>query len=185
MTQKFRPLFKSRIVSGNNQLYLGVQIMKILILYDSMYGNTEKIAQTIGTALTGDVKVIPVSEANTSDLESLDTLIVGSPTHGARPTPAIQQFIEKLDSDSLTDVKVASFDTRLSVKAGNVGIRIIAGLAGGFGYSAKHIANSLQNKGGDLVKSPEGFIVKGGKGPLVEGELERATSWAQELIFSG
>jgi flavodoxin len=149
-----------------------------------MYGNTEKIAQVIGTTLTGDVKIIRVSEANTSNLESLDALIVGSPTHGARPTPAIQQFIDKLDNDSLTGVKVASFDTRLSVKAGNVGIRIIAGLAGGFGYAAKHIADSLQNKGGNLIKPPEGFVVKGGKGPLVEGELERATSWAQELMSS-
>ena len=37
--------------------------MKALIVYDSMYGNTEKIAKSIGGAITGGVKVLPIGEA--------------------------------------------------------------------------------------------------------------------------
>lgn len=65
--------------------------MKALIVYDSMYGNTEKIAKSIGGAITGDVKVLRISEVIPSELESLDFLIVGSPTQGGRPpTPTHQ-----------------------------------------------------------------------------------------------
>jgi len=46
--------------------------MKVLIVYDSVYGNTEKIARTIGDAITGEVKVLRVGEVNTSELKTFD-----------------------------------------------------------------------------------------------------------------
>lgn len=66
--------------------------MKALIIYDSVYGNTEKIARAIAGAMTPSdgVKVLRAGEADPLELESIDLLIVGSPTHGGRPTPAIQ-----------------------------------------------------------------------------------------------
>jgi len=64
--------------------------MKALIVYDSMYGNTEKIAKAIGHAIVDDVKVLPISEANLAKLESIDFLIIGSPTQGFKPTKSVQ-----------------------------------------------------------------------------------------------
>ena len=58
--------------------------MKALIVYDSVYGNTEKIAKAIGGAITGEVRVLRVDESNSAELESIDLLIVGSPTQGGR-----------------------------------------------------------------------------------------------------
>ena len=52
-----------------------------LVIYDSVFGNKEKIAQGIGEAL-GDARVKSVKEVNSSDLEDLNILIVGSPTRG-------------------------------------------------------------------------------------------------------
>jgi len=66
--------------------------MKSLIVYDSMYGNTEKIAKAIGDGLTGEVKVVRVGEVNPAELKTFDLLILGSPVHGGRPTPAIDVF---------------------------------------------------------------------------------------------
>ena len=54
--------------------------MKTLIIYDSTYGNTEKIAQTIGETIAG--QVILVSDVTPSDLKRFELVIVGSPTHG-------------------------------------------------------------------------------------------------------
>ena len=150
--------------------------MKALVVYDSMYGNTEEIAKAIGGAITGEVKVIRVSEANPSELESIDLLIVGSPTHGGRATPAIQDFLNKVPETTVKGTKIAAFDTRFSgIKGTLVGI---------FGYAAGRIADSLKRKGGTLVVSPKGFLVNGTKGPLGEGELERATSWAKGIVAS-
>ena len=144
--------------------------MKALIVYDSIYGNTEKIARAIGGAIIGEVKVLRVDEVNPSELESIDLLIVGSPTQGGRPTPAIQDFLDRV-SGPIRGINVAAFDTRLSTRW--VGI---------FGYAVGKIADNLKGKGGILVASPEGFFVKGTKGPLKEGELERAASWTKVIL---
>ena len=144
--------------------------MKVLIVYDSVYGNTEKIAKAIGGAITGEVKVLRAGDVNASALESVDFLIVGSPTQGGRPTPAIQDFLSKLSEPTIKGISVAAFDTRFSTRW--VGI---------FGYAAGKIGVNLKEKGGNLAASPEGFFVEGTKGPLKEGELERAASWAKEI----
>jgi flavodoxin I len=144
--------------------------MKALIVYDSVYGNTEKIAKAIGAAITGEVGVVGVGEVNSSELKTIDLLIVGSPTQGGRPTPPIKDFLDRIPEASLKGIKVAAFDTRIPTRW--VGI---------FGYAAGRIARSLKTKGGTLISSPEGFVVKGREGPLKEGELEHAASWAKEI----
>jgi flavodoxin len=147
--------------------------MKALVVYDSVYGNTEKIAKAIGGAIAGDVKVLRVSEVNPSELKTIDLFIVGSPTQGGRPTPAIKEFLSKIPANALKNVSVTSFDTRVT----NI-------LARPFGYAAGRIADSLKDKEGHLTALPEGFIVKGTKGPLREGELERAAGWAKGILES-
>lgn len=147
--------------------------MKVLIVYDSLYGNTEKIAKAIGSVITGEVKVLPVSEANPAEIKSLDFFIVGSPTQGGRATEAMQTFLNKIPETYLKDTKVAVFDTRMTTKLVKI-----------FGYAADRIGNSLKSKDGNLVVSPEGFFVKGSKGPLKEGESERAKAWAKSIIES-
>ena len=149
--------------------------MKVLVVYDSVYGNTEKIAGAIARALasSGEVKVLRASEVNQSDLESVDLLVVGSPTQGGRQTPAIKEFLSKIPANALKNVSVASFDTRLSTR-----------LVGVFGYAAGRIAEILKDKGALLATPPEGFIVKGREGPLKDRELERAAVWAKGIMES-
>lgn len=147
--------------------------MKALIVYDSSYGNTEKIARAVAEAITpsNEVKVLRASEANPLELASVNLLIVGSPTHGGRPTPAVQGFLKKVPALSLKGVSVAAFDTRISKK-----------IVGVFGYAAGRIASDLKKKGGTLIAPPEGFLVAGSQGPLKEGELERAAGWAKGIL---
>ncbi len=147
--------------------------MKTLVVYDSVYGNTEEIAKAIGGAISGDVKVLHAGEANLSELEGIDLLIAGAPTQGGRPTPAMQGFLKKVSGPAIKGISAAAFDTRISAKW--VGI---------FGYAAGKIAKNLKKKGGNLVLNPEPFYVKGTEGPLKEGELERAAGWAKEVVKS-
>jgi len=149
--------------------------MKVFIVYDSVYGNTEKIAKAIAEAITpsNEVKILRAGEANPSELASVSLLIVGSPTHAGRPVTAVQSFLSKIPELSLKGVSVAAFDTRISKK-----------IVGVFGYAAGRIAGNLKKKGGTLMASPEGFFVTGGEGPLKEGELERAAGWAKGILQS-
>jgi flavodoxin len=148
------------------------ETMKALIIYDSVQGNTEKVARAMADAIAPavEVKVLKVPGVNISDLKAIDLLIVGSPTMGGRPTQPMQTFLSGIPSDVLKGVDVLAFDTRL--KAGWVKI---------FGYAAGRIADGLKSKGGRLVTPPQGFIVAGSKGPLKEGELERAGAWIKEV----
>jgi flavodoxin len=144
-----------------------------LIVYDSVYGNTEKIAKAIGGAITGEVKVLRADEVNPSELKTIDLFMVGSPTQGGRPTPATQEFLSKVSEPAIKGMNVAAFDTRFSTR-----------LVGVFGYAAGKIADSLKRKGATLIASPEGFFVKGREGPLKEGEIERAAGWAKGIVES-
>ncbi len=145
--------------------------MKTLVVYDSVSGNTEKIAQAMGGALGAEVEVIRVSEANPPILEKIDLLMVGSPTHGGRPTPAVQSFLNKIPENGLQGIRVAAFDTRLTTRW------VVM-----FGYAAGRIANNLKRKGGNLVIPPAGFFVQKNQGPLKDGELKRAAAWAKTLV---
>jgi flavodoxin len=142
--------------------------MEALVVYDSTYGNTEKIAQAIGQAIGG--QVLQVGEVNPPDLNGFDLLIVGSPTHGGWPTEGIDGLLRA--SPALEGVNVAAFDTRTAT----IWNRILP-----FGYAAPRIARSLERNEGNLLVPPEGFVVLGIQGPLKDGELERAASWAKGI----
>jgi flavodoxin len=147
--------------------------MKALVVYDSVYGNTEKIARAIAGALgkPGEVKAVKPVEANPAGLSSLELLVVGSPVQGGRATKAVQAWLGAIPKGGLKDVRVATFDTRMK--------HFVATL---MGYAGDRLARALKEKGASLVGNPGGFIVKGKEGPLLEGEIERAAAWAKGLL---
>ncbi|MCG2769604.1 MAG: nitric oxide synthase [Anaerolineae bacterium] len=156
--------------------------MKVLTVYDSYFGNTEKIAHAIGNALDaqGDVEVLRVGKVKLEQVTGLELLIVGSPTRGFRPSTPIARFLKGIARNGLVGVKVAAFDTRFS--ASDVESRVLRTLMNAFGYAARPIADRLARVDGELMIPPEGFIVVDTEGPLREGELERAADWARRIV---
>jgi flavodoxin len=157
--------------------------MKALVVYDSVFGNTEKVAQAMGQALGShaEAQALRVGDVKAEDMTGLGALIVGSPTRAFSPTPAIKKWLRSLPSSSLKGIKVAAFDTRISVE--DVDSAILNFLVKIFGYAAKPIGDRLTKKGGGLGMPPEGFLVDGTEGPLKEGELERAADWALRMLL--
>ena len=151
--------------------------MKALVVYDSVFGNTEKIAQAMGQAL--GVEALKVSDVTAEKLAGVRLLVVGSPTRAFKATPATMAWIKALPANALSGVKVAAFDTRISPE--DTGSAILKVMVKFFGYAAKPILGALQKKGGHMDVPDEGFIVKASEGPLKDGELERAAAWAGKL----
>lgn len=156
--------------------------MKALVVYDSVFGNTEKIARAIAEGLNihendGLLQVMNVTPAH---LEGIDLIVVGSPTRGFRPTKAITQFTNQLPQKRLLNMRVAAFDTRIRIT--DVNSAILTFMVNIFGYAAQPIADGLKKKGGKLIALPEGFFVEDKEGPLFLGELERAEEWARQLL---
>ena len=95
--------------------------MKTLIIFDSQFGNTEKIAQMIAAELGGEdntVRLVRVNSVSLEDLIGLDLLVVGSPTQRWNTTEAMTRFLQDLPPNFLNHVRAAAFDTRLRARLG-------------------------------------------------------------------
>ncbi len=138
--------------------------MKTLIIYDSTHGNTQMIAQAIGDTIDG--RAFVVGDVKLAELSAYNLVIVGSPTHGGFPTEGIHNLLKP--PLVFKDARVAVFDTRTKITI--------------FGYAATKMAKSIQKNGAYLLVPPEGFFVLGTRGPLLEGELERAVMWAKCVV---
>jgi flavodoxin len=147
--------------------------MKTLVVYDSLYGNTERIARAIGEAAGAEFTVSSVAEAKPSEWSTWELLFVGAPTHGGRASEPMQDLLKQVPERALEGVKLATFDTRMTQWWARI-----------FGFAAGRIASTLKKKGGTLIGSPEAFYVEGSEGPLREGELERAATWAKQIVQS-
>jgi flavorubredoxin len=148
----------------------GGTILKSVVVYASRSGNTRRVAEEIARALgeRGEVELYEVADAP-DRLPSADLLIVGGPTEGHSVTPPMVEFLERVDRASVADRAAVAFDTRLAWP------RILSGSA------AEGIAKRLRNAGARIVVDPESFIVDT-KPELKPGELERAGSWARDVI---
>ena len=155
---------------------------KAMVVYDSYFGNTEQVAVQIGETLStvGKVMVLKVSDVQSVQLTKMDILVVGSPTRGFRPTAAITNLLKGLPGNGLKGVNVAAFDTRIGEE--DVNNFVLRFMTKTFGYAAKPISNLLTKKGGTVAQPPEGFYVLDTEGPLKDGELDRATAWAQGIL---
>ncbi|HEY3374055.1 MAG TPA: flavodoxin domain-containing protein [Candidatus Aquicultor sp.] len=137
--------------------------MKALVIFDSTFGNTQKIAETIAKEL--DTKAVPVSKVATKELNDLDLIVVGSPIISWKPSESMGKFLASLGRDQMKNVKAAAFDTR---------IRLFV-----HGDAATKISQALAEAGAEIVTEPQAFKVRGTEGPLLGGEIEKAVDWAK------
>lgn len=156
--------------------------MKILIVYDSYFGNTEQIAHAIGNGVAGlgNAQIKQVGDITEMDFPGLDYLFVGSPTRKFTATKAIKDFIKEIPINELKGINTAAFDTRIDVqKINNRFLNMCVRL---FGYAAEPLDEKLRKKGGRSILPPEGFYVLESEGPLKEGEYKRAMAWAKSAV---
>jgi flavodoxin len=149
--------------------------MLTVVIYDTKFGNTERIAEAIGrgAGTQGSVRVMDINEAVQPFPERPDLMLLGGPTQRRGPTSDLRDFVASLPP-SLRDVPAASFDTRYR------GSTLLMGSA------AAAAAKGLRKAGGRIVAPPESFYIQRG-GPLERqglepGELERAEGWGRTVI---
>ena len=167
--------------------------MKVVIVYESLYGNTHLVAEKVaeGIRLRAEAVVLPVGEATPEELADADFLVVGGPTHmhglsTSKSRQVAEADAEKrdlaLDPDAESEGlrtwfhtlkqgdgrPSAAFDTRLD------------GPAGFTGRASRGIARRLRHHGFELAVDPESFLVDK-ENHLVRGEGDRARDWAAAL----
>lgn len=156
--------------------------MKAVILYDSYFGNTEKIAQAIagGVAKKSEVRIARVDTFQADQLSGVDLFVLGSPTRAFSPSDASKAFIKSLKPGGLMGMKAATFDTRVDVqKTDNKFLKFMAKT---FGYAYPSMQKSLKKFGAEIIAEGKGFYVLDSEGPLQDGELDKAADWAETLL---
>jgi flavodoxin I len=145
--------------------------MKTLVVYESLFGNTAKVAQAIASGLAerGSTRLATIGQVGAADLESFDLLVLGCPTQYHEATPDTLAWLDRIPSAVLADLPLAVFDTRYHTA------RLLSGSA------AQAVGKDLKRRGGRLMAPPESFFVADREGPLEDGEIERAAAWARAL----
>jgi flavodoxin len=139
--------------------------MKAMVIYDSNYGNTKKIAEAVASELGKDTKVISVNDFNLKDLKGIDLLVVGSPIVGWNSSEKMSKFLRSIGTGQLRDLKAATFDTRMKIFF--------------HGDASKKMSQELVRAGARIVGESQGFYVHGREGPLFDGEIEKASEWSK------
>jgi flavorubredoxin len=162
--------------------------MRALVVYESMFGNTQAIASAVAEGLSGrmEVDLVEVGSAPTSI--DADLMVAGGPTHAfsmsrsnTRQSAAEQAGGRELVSrgrglrewldeagPGLRGTPVATFDTKI------MKVRLP-------GSAAKAALKRLRRFGARIVAPAHNFNVLGTTGPLGDGELARARQWGAEL----
>lgn len=155
--------------------------MRVAIIHDSVFGNTTIVAEAIARSARqlGEVTLVSVRDAGALDPGAFDLLLIGSPTRGFAPTPAIAEFTAGLPTGT---IRAAAFDTRLDpdhIQPAPLRWVIQVG-----GYAANRIADTLREKGYNVLGPNGDFLVEGTEGPLKAGEIERAEAWLKQIAGS-
>lgn len=134
---------------------------KALVVYHSVYGNTEKIAKALANGLEDGglaVDCVRIDAIEFEKLSSYDLLLFGGPTHNMGASKPMQEFLERLKGvEGLGGKKAFAFDTKYkSMFAGSAGAKI---------------EGKLKSLGLSVVKPHASAIVKGKEGPL-DGDAE-------------
>ena len=144
--------------------------MSALVVFDSNFGNTQKIAEAVAEELGNGAAATPLADLAQGGLTGVDLLVVGSPINAWKPTERMKSFLDGLGEGSLRGVRAAAFDTR---------VRLFI-----HGDAAGKISRALEKAGAQIVARPRGFIVEGREGPLAAGEVEGATAWARSIALA-
>lgn len=161
--------------------------MRALVVYESLFGNTEAVAQAVagGIQESMTVDVVEVGAAPDAVPEDVTLLLVGGPTHAfgmSRPATridaarqvhaiislerGIREWLKSLPVRTST-TQAAAFDTHVTSRF--------------TGSAARAVSRRLDRLDYPLVAAPEGFRVTAVKGPLIDGELDRAWAWGIAL----
>lgn len=156
--------------------------MNVLIIFDSLYGHTEKVAHAIERELIGEhhVTMEHVLHAGLCDLAHIDLVIIGSPTHGGYETEDIKVFLDTLSDNALRGKRTAAFDTSVVKEDQSP---LISKIIDWFGHAVNRMEGEMVEKGAGYV-AKQSFLVDGETEALKEGELERARVWARSLVNS-
>ena len=146
--------------------------MKGIVVYDTSYGNTKKIAEIIAETLKESGIEVDLFHVKNVKLSAKDYsfLVLGSPTRFGTMSFAMRGFLGKVKNEEWMNKPFTAFDTE---NPENMEKKEYS--------AAEKIAEKLRDKKMNQLLPVLKAAVLGQKGPLKEGEIERTKDYAKEL----
>jgi len=152
--------------------------MKGIVVYDTSYGNTQKIAETIAETLKEsgiEIDLFHIKNVKNLNAKDYSFLALGSPTKYGTMSFAMKFFLGKVKNEEWTNKPFIAFDTENPENVEKAHVENKEWSA------AEKIAEKLKEKNMNQLLPVLKALVSGWKGPLVEGEIERTKNYAREL----
>jgi flavodoxin len=150
-----------------------IGMAKVIVVYESKYGNTKLVAETIAEGTTKvegiETFIKELKEVDLNEIADYDAILIGSPNHYGGPTKGVKEFIDNLGKLNLEGKLVAVFDTYLG--------------KGFFEKASEKMEKRIGEKVPGLRQIAPGLSIKvgGSKGPIVEGELPRCKEFGKKI----
>ncbi len=149
--------------------------MKAIVIYDTRFGNTERIAKSLEIGLKEAEGIqnaicVNVRDATIDSLKEYDLLSIGAPTEGFTASKSIKEFLARLKSVKLSGRYGFAFDTKLDSRLS--------------GSAAKYIEKELINQGLKIIaprQSATVFTIKE-RGAIVSARLKEGEDKRFEQI---
>ena len=144
---------------------------KVIIVYESVYGNTKKIAEAISEGINNiegvECVVKKTGEIHTDDLCNYDAILFGCPNHNQGPALNLVKFIDRAAIVHLKAKIGAAFDT---YTGGNKDVAVTK------------LETKIQEKlPGVSLEGKLSAKVTGRKGPLADDEESRALDFGTQF----
>ena len=148
-----------------------------IVIYDSNYGNTERVARALATGLEqGGVETdcIKIDGVNIAELGEYDLLAIGGPTHIANMSKPMKEFLDKMKGVDVSSAKGFCFDTRNPSRFNKFDLN----------GAAKRIEKKMRKMKVRMIRPRESALVDGHEGPLHDGFEERFTRIGTDIAES-
>jgi hypothetical protein len=159
--------------------------MKVIVVYESHWGNTAAVARAIADGIGPEAHALTTDEAQPTTVAEADLIIAGAPVM-AFSLPS-DKMLATVAGDTkaptppdVSHVSMRSWLDRLPAGHGR-SAEFETGLRWSPGGATGAIGHKLEEAGFKRLAKSRRFVVKGSYGPLREGELERAQQWGTEL----
>lgn len=145
---------------------------KVIVVYESKYGNTKLVAESIieGIRQVSRVETVlgEVKEVDLNQIIDCDVVLVGSPNHMGSATRSIRKFIDNLGKLNLEGKLTAVFDTYIGKD---------------FEKVVKKMEKQISEKVAGLKLAAPGLSIRveGMKGPIAEGELLKCKEFGVKI----
>jgi flavodoxin len=153
------------------------RMSKGIVIFDSNYGNTEKVARALATGIKqGGVEIdcVSINGADVKKLIEYNFLAIGGPTHIASMSKPMKEFLEKMAAVDVRGAKGFCFDTRNPSRFNTFDMN----------SAAKRIEKKMKKMNVKMIRPRESALVEGREGPLHNGVEDRFTRIGAEIAES-